>query len=371
MMMSKVIRQICVTAVCITLSATAVFAAEAGRATGANVNVRGDAHLNAEVITKIDSETEYTVLNILDGWYEIDFDGESAYVSASFFGLTKTEAVISGSSVNVRSSANISSDVLGRLQAGDAVTVIEKEGAWYKISFDGEFGYVREDLIEGDNLSGVMGAGASSDSSADDSSYGVVTATGGLKLRKEASTISNVLRVLPHGTEVSLDRVGNEWVRVVTDGGEIGYVSAEYLSIRSGERSAKTLSANASRGEEVVAFARQYLGTTYRWGGTDLNKGVDCSGFVYSVMRNFGISLNRSSYEMVNNGVAVDKSELVAGDLVFFNSGGNSRISHVGIYMGDGNYIHSTDGAGYGVVITSLSSDYSARTYVTARRVIQ
>ncbi len=74
---------------------------------------------------------------------------------------------------------------------------------------------------------------------------------------------------------------------------------------------------------------------------------------------------------MVSNGIEVSKSDLQAGDLVFFNAGGSSGISHVGIYMGDGNYIHSTDGAAYGVTTTSLSSSYSANTYVTARRVIR
>ena len=96
-----------------------------------------------------------------------------------------------------------------------------------------------------------------------------------------------------------------------------------------------------------------------------------CSGFVYAVFRDFGISLNRNSASMANNGVAVSKSDLQAGDLVFFNTGGDSTISHVGIYMGDGNYIHSTDGAAYGVTITSMSSSYSVNTYVTARRVIR
>ena len=62
---------------------------------------------------------------------------------------------------------------------------------------------------------------------------------------------------------------------------------------------------------------------------------------------------------------------LQAGDLVFFNSGGNSRICHVGIYCGDGTYVHSTDGAAYGVTVTDLNSGYSARTYVTARRVLR
>ena len=132
-----------------------------------------------------------------------------------------------------------------------------------------------------------------------------------------------------------------------------------------------TRSTGSGNGSAVVAYGKQFIGTPYVWGGTNLNKGVDCSGFVYSVYKNFGISLNRSSYQMVNNGVEVSKSNLQAGDLVFFNSGGDSRISHVGIYCGDGTYVHSTDGKAYGVTVTDLNSGYSAKTYVTARRVLR
>lgn len=200
--------------------------------------------------------------------------------------------------------------------------------------------------------------------------YAVVTAQSGLKLRKEASTMSTMLSVLPQGTVVDVDRVGSEWVRVFTDDGQKGYVSADYVSIGSGKKPVANVSKSSGKGQEIISYAKQFIGTPYVWGGTDLNRGVDCSGFVYAVLKHFGINVNRSSYSMVNNGTPVEKSNLQAGDLVFFNTGGNSGISHVGIYMGDGSYIHATDGAPYGVTITSLSTRYSQNTYVTARRVI-
>lgn len=201
--------------------------------------------------------------------------------------------------------------------------------------------------------------------------YAVVTASTGLNLRKEASMISTILRTLPSGTVTTVDRVGPEWVRVVTSDGVKGYVSADYVALRSADEISRSAATASSKGQEMVSYAQQFIGTPYVWGGTNLNSGVDCSGFVYAVLRDFGISVNRTSSGMASNGVEVDKSQLQAGDLVFFNSGGNSGISHVGIYMGDGNYIHSTDGAAYGVTVTPLNSSYSARTYVTARRVVR
>ena len=200
--------------------------------------------------------------------------------------------------------------------------------------------------------------------------YAVVTAQSGLKLRKEASTMSTMLSVLPLGTVVDVDRVGSEWVRIFTDDGQKGYVSADYVSIGSGKKPVASVAKASGKGQEIVAYAKQFIGTPYVWGGTNLNSGVDCSGFVYAVLKHFGINVNRSSSSMVNNGTPVEKSNLQAGDLVFFNAGGNSGISHVGIYMGDGSYIHATDGAPCGVTITSLNTKYSQNTYVTARRVI-
>lgn len=372
MKISNALKQICITTSILMVGTTVAFAADAGQATASGVNVRKEANINADVLGKIDKGSEYTVIGKSGDWYQISFEDKNAFVSAEFFELTKTDAEVLADNVNVRKTPSTSGDSLGKLDEGDAVVVTGQNADWYRISYNGENAYISKDYIAGDSLTKVTAVASEAVENAGqdfENTYGVVTASTGLKLRKEASTISTVLTVLPYGTEVNIDRIGQEWVRIITDDGQKGYVSAEYLSIRKGDRT--TRSNDSSKGAEVINYAKQFIGTPYVWGGTNLSKGVDCSGFVYSVMKNFGINLNRSSYSMVSNGVEVSKSELQAGDLVFFNSGGDSRISHVGIYMGDGNYIHSTDGAAYGVTITALNSGYSANTYVTARRVLR
>ncbi len=372
MVFSKAMKQICLTALFATLGTVTVLAADAGQSSGSNVNVRAEASTSAEILGKINKGSEYSILDKTGDWFQISYHDSEAYVSADYFEVTKAEAVIDGSKVNCREKASASSDSLGKFADGDSVTVTGQNDDWYRISYKGGSAYVSKDYVDGEYLAYVpkfANEAEEDDEAETESVYGVVTAETGLKLRKEASTNSTVLTVLPYGTEVNVDRVGSEWVRVVTDGGQKGYVSADYLSIRKGARTSR--SSSSSKGAEVISYAKQFIGTPYVWGGTNLNTGVDCSGFVYAVMKNFGISLNRSSASMASNGVEVSKSELQAGDLVFFNSGGNSSISHVGIYCGDGTYIHSTDGAAYGVTVTSLSSSYSANTYVTARRVLK
>lgn len=369
MVLSKITKQIFMTAFFAALTTATVFAADMGQASGTGVNVRAGSNTSAEVLGKISQGTEYEVLDKNGNWYEISYNNTDAYVSADYFTVTKADATITGSGVNLRAAASTSADSLGKFAKGDKITVTGANADWVRIQYQGNAAYVSRDYVSGTFVSATPKIENATVEAAAESLYGVVTADGGLKLRKEASTVSKVLEVLPYGTEVTIERVGQEWVRVVTDGGQKGYVSAEYLSVRSGTRT--TRSAGTGKGAEVIAYAKQFIGTPYVWGGTNLRSGVDCSGFVYAVMRDFGITLNRSSAAMASNGVEVSKSNLQAGDLVFFNSGGNSGISHVGIYCGDGTYIHSTDGKAYGVTVTNLNSGYSANTYVTARRVLR
>ena len=119
--------------------------------------------------------------------------------------------------------------------------------------------------------------------------------------------------------------------------------------------------------EIIIERAKELLGTRYVWGGTTPN-GFDCSGFMVYLMRPHGIVLNRASRDMARNGVFVPRNELEPGDLVFFGTGG-AAVSHVGLYIGRGYFIHSSS-FGRGVIISHLSTAYNTRNFVTARRVL-
>jgi cell wall-associated NlpC family hydrolase len=122
-----------------------------------------------------------------------------------------------------------------------------------------------------------------------------------------------------------------------------------------------------SRGSaDLLESAEKYLGVPYRFGG-DTRRGMDCSGLVWRAVKEaWGRELPRSSTEMFHLGMPVSRSELQPGDLLFFHTGSRGRVSHVGIYEGEGLFIHSSTTKG--VEVTTMDEGYWRRRLVGARR---
>ncbi|MDR2006289.1 MAG: C40 family peptidase [Acidaminococcales bacterium] len=121
-----------------------------------------------------------------------------------------------------------------------------------------------------------------------------------------------------------------------------------------------------SRGHsKIVMHASGFLGTPYVWGGVTPN-GFDCSGFIYYLLSQYGVVMPRMADGQFNVGAPVERANIQAGDLVFFSTY-EPGPSHVGIYMGDGNFIHASSAAGQ-VTITSMQKVYYVERYLGARR---
>lgn len=173
--------------------------------------------------------------------------------------------------------------------------------------------------------------------------------------------------IIEKASDAPIQVVGRnrEWYKVLTKNGE-GWVYKDYVEV-----SRKDLIPYAKvKGEEVIDYGLQFLGTPYVWGGNNLTGGVDCSGFTQQVFGAFDIDISRVSYMQALDGEEVSKNELRTGDLIFFDTTGvnNGQISHVGIYMGDDRFIHSESTKG--VTVSRLSSGYYTRNYVKAIRVL-
>ena len=133
-------------------------------------------------------------------------------------------------------------------------------------------------------------------------------------------------------------------------------------------KAAQAAPSTSDKVKSVMQRAFSLLGTPYRWGGTSPDTGFDCSGLVGYVFRTIGIDLPRVSREMAGSGTPVsDRDALAEGDLVFFGRNGK-RIDHVGIYVGDGKFLHAPR-TGRDVTVSSLTSGYWAQKYLQARRV--
>lgn len=166
--------------------------------------------------------------------------------------------------------------------------------------------------------------------------YGIVTASL-LNLRKSPSTQSAILAQIPYGTSLSISKVESGWAQV-TYGNNTGFVSAVYLNIMDGALPSRG-NVITTKGQAIVEAAKQFLGTPYVYGGSSPS-GFDCSGFVYYLYKNAGVTLNRVAADQMTNGTWVPKNALQPGDIVgFANKSG--YINHVGIYAGNGMMIHS------------------------------
>ena len=117
---------------------------------------------------------------------------------------------------------------------------------------------------------------------------------------------------------------------------------------------------------EIVGTAKRFVGTPYRWGGTSPDKGFDCSGLTMVVYQLNGLKLPRSSRQQYREGIPIDRNELLQGDLVFFATSGGRRISHVGIYVGKGRFIHAP-GRGKKIRTSLLTRRYYKSRYMGAR----
>ena len=247
-----------------------------------------------------------------------------------------------GSSLRLRAEASTSSEIVTTLDKSVAVAILDDstEG-WYKIAYEGNTGYVSADylLVDQDNVF---------------ETYGRVNSDG-VNVRSGASTESEVLATVDTDTIVTVNGLVDGWYDVTCKYGTEGYIRSDFLDL--------TESSSSSSGSAIVDTAKSYLGVNYVYGGASPS-GFDCSGFTMYVYQQFGYSLPHTATGQWQSGLGTrvwSIGALQPGDLVFFNDpsrNAGKACSHAGIYIGDGQFIHSSSSRSGGVIISSLTSGY-------------
>ena len=324
--------------------------------------------------------------------------------------------VKSSSTLNIRKKPNTDSKILGKMKRGALGTIVKKGTEWTKVKSGDVTGYVKNDyLVFEDDIQAFAEKNIKKVAK-------VTTET--LRVREKASKDADVVTLISEDETYKVKKQNSDWAKVKVDG-ETGYVSKDYVDVKykfkkaksmkqikaerqakleaqrkareareqqsvqssvqsSGSSSADTQSTGSSQsrksipasagvsgtstGKRVANYALQFVGNPYRYGGNSLTNGIDCSGFTQQVLAKFGYSISRTSSSQASEGVAVSTSNLRAGDLVFYGSGGG--INHVALYIGGGQVVHASNSAPYPKGGIKVSNAFY-RTPVCARRIIQ
>ncbi len=324
---------------------------------------------------------------------------------------------IAGDYVNIRKSPNTHSKIKGKLYEGSAANVIKTKKGWAKIESGEVIGYIK---------TSYLAIGADAQKVAEKYGKKLVSVNSGvvtLNVRKKKSTHATILTQIPEDEMYEVAHEGKNWAKIVVDEDTKGFVSKKYVKVhirfkhavsireerekRARERAARlaeqqrlaalnsartsrssgssqgsagsvgssagsgssgvthgqTAQATGSTGADIARYALNFVGNPYKWGGTSLTHGADCSGFVQSIYAQYGYSIPRTSREQSTYGKRISLSQVQPGDLIFYKHG--STVGHVAMYIGGGRVVHAATST-QGIITSNMNYNqpYCARRIV-------
>lgn len=239
-------------------------------------------------------------------------------------------------------------EIISTLSQGTKIAILSNSTSWYKIAVNGQEGYVSGEYVRG-AANGDFALGK-----------GTVVCNDSVNLRSAPGTSSSIITSMKNGSAVTGLGVHKGWFKVSYNG-TIGFMHPDYIKFgltSSASNGSSSAVATSSSRQAILNYAAKFLGTPYVYGGSTPS-GFDCSGFTSYVFNNNSFSIPRVAQSQFDATARVSMSDLLPGDLVFFG-GSTSSISHVGIYTGNSQFIHSPH-TGDVVKYDSLSGYYATR----------
>lgn len=307
------------------------------------VNIRSIPSEEGEILGKLYDKSVGDFVQERNGWYRITSGSVTGFVKAEYC-VTGDDAValakkvgtrvatVTTTTLKVRESAGMDAPVLGLVPIEEELTVVEELDGWVKVDIEEGYGYVSSDYVS------LRTDFVKAESKAEEEA----------RLKKEEDA-KKAAKAAAKKAEEKLAKQKAEQAAAAAQSSNAG--SEE-------QASAPVISGGSSLGQAVVDYAMQFVGNPYVYGGTSLTNGTDCSGFVMSVYKNFGVSLPHSSHADRSQGYAVGGLDSAQpGDIVCYSG-------HVGIYAGGGKIVHASTSK-TGIIV----SNANYRTPLAVRRI--
>lgn len=315
------------------------------------VNVRREPNTVSDVVGKIYHNCAAAILSEVNGeggtWYQIQSGTVTGYIKAQYF-ITGAQAeakakdvgtvfatVVNASTLRLREKADLESNSLTLLSEGSHYLVLGEEGEFVKLSIDSDLtGYVHKDYVK---LNVEFPTAVSLEEE-------TAKAQEVTRLRTEADdairNLQEIQRVEAKAEEP--EGAGGGTISSAPPKAAVGEPMAVPESqVAIGPGSGGSSAVVSAGRTAIVAYAKQFLGNPYVYGGTSLTEGADCSGFTQAIYQNFGIAIGRSSRDQALKGTTISVESAQPGDLLFY--AGGDTINHVAIYIGGGQVIHSSN----------------------------
>ena len=319
-----------------------------GVVTASSLRLRAKASTDSEILATAMGGDSVVIIREVGDFYLVNYNLEIGYMHKDYIEFNDRKNVKIGYAMfdcaaNVREGPGTDTGIVDQAPKGETCFIVGFNNGWYKVSYNGQKGYVRSDLL---TLLEIPYSNAGSPGN----TY------------KEGSPA-------PASTEKSSD---SEKSGSSSSSEKSSASSSEKSSSSSSEKSSSSSSSSGSSlGEKVAAYAQKFKGYRYVYGGAAPSTGFDCSGMVYYIYKQFGYNVGRTSTAQYTNGYPhVSRANLKPGDIVLFERTytASCPATHSGIYLGDGYFIHAANSR-LGVIVTKLDTDYYTSRFLCGVRI--